>query len=91
MKIEDRLALNKYDVDQQSHIRLKEEVCSGCVHRVCLYVCPAECYKFKEEEGKMHFAYEGCLECGACRVACEKGGIEWDYPRGGFGVSFQFG
>lgn len=89
MKIEARLALNKYDVDQQAHIRLKEEICGGCQQRVCLYVCPAECYKLKEE--KVSFSYEGCLECGACRVACDKGAIEWDYPRAGFGVSFEYG
>ncbi|TIR85727.1 MAG: ferredoxin family protein, partial [Mesorhizobium sp.] len=27
-----------------------------------------------------------------CRILCEKGGdIEWNYPRGGFGVLFKFG
>ncbi|TIQ24423.1 MAG: ferredoxin family protein, partial [Mesorhizobium sp.] len=26
------------------------------------------------------------------RILCEKGGdIEWNYPRGGFGVLFKFG
>jgi len=91
MKIESRLALNKFDVDQQAHIRLKEEICAKCDHRVCITICPAECFKLKEDENKMVFAYEGCLECGSCRVACEKGSLEWDYPRGSFGVSFEYG
>lgn len=89
MKIEERLALNKYDVDPEAHIRLKEEICQKCQQRVCLYICPAECYKLREE--KLSYDYEGCLECGSCQIACDKGAIEWSYPRGGFGVSFEYG
>ena len=50
MKIEERLALNKFDVDQQAHIVLNEEICQKCQERVCLYVCPAECYKLKDSK-----------------------------------------
>ncbi|MCX5998444.1 MAG: hypothetical protein NTU41_02335 [Chloroflexi bacterium] len=52
-------------------------------------VDPAECFKLRE--GKVGFAYEGCLECGSCRIVCDKSAIEWSYPRGGFGISFEFG
>jgi ferredoxin like protein len=32
------------------------------------------------------------MECGICRVVCAAAGdIEWNYPRGGFGVLFKFG
>lgn len=89
MKIEERLALNKYDVDQQAHIRLKEEICRECQQRVCLFICPAECYKIKED--KVVFDHGGCLECGGCRIACSMEAIEWSYPRGGFGVSYEYG
>lgn len=89
MTMEERLALNKYDVDTEPHIRLKEEVCQACEPRVCLYVCPAECFKLREN--KITFAYEGCLECGSCHIACDKGAIEWSYPRGGFGVAYEYG
>jgi ferredoxin-like protein FixX len=35
---------------------------------------------------------DGCVECGTCRVIAEvTGDIEWNYPRGGYGVSFKFG
>jgi ferredoxin like protein len=89
MTIAERLALNKYDVDAEPHIRLKVEICQTCDQSPCLYICPAECFKLRE--GKLSFAYEGCLECGSCRIACDKGAIEWSYPRGGFGVSFEYG
>jgi len=87
--IADKLALNKYDVDKEAHIRLKEDICQECELRSCLYVCPAECFKLRE--GKVSFDYEGCLECGSCQISCANGAIEWAYPRGGFGVSFEYG
>jgi len=89
MTIEERLALNKYDVDTQAHIRLKGEACQGCETRGCLYVCPAECFKLRED--RVTFDYEGCLECGSCHIACHREAVEWAYPRGGFGVSLEYG
>ncbi len=89
MKIEEKLALNKFDVDQEAHIKLKEEICQKCEWRICLYICPAECYTLRED--KISFDYEGCLECGSCQIACDKGAIEWSYPRGGFGISYEYG
>ena len=89
VRVEDKLALNKYEVDEEAHIRLKEEICQGCKLRVCLYVCPAECYKLRED--KISFSHEGCLECGTCQISCDRGAIEWSYPRGGFGVSLRYG
>ena len=41
---------------------------------------------------KVEIAVDGCLECGTCRVVCaETGEVEWNYPRGGYGVLFKFG
>jgi ferredoxin like protein len=37
------------------------------------------------------FSYEGCLECGSCRISCPQGAIHWVYPRGGFGICYQYG
>ena len=87
--IEDKLALNKYDFDSEPHIRIKEDVCRKCQEQVCLYVCPANCYKLKE--GRIIYDHNGCLECGGCRIACNNDALEWSYPRGGLGVSFQYG
>ncbi|MCX5992073.1 MAG: 4Fe-4S dicluster domain-containing protein [Chloroflexi bacterium] len=89
MTIEQRLALNTYEVDTEPHIRLKEEICRQCERQSCLYVCPAEC--FKAREGKISFNHEGCLECGSCHISCSREAIEWSYPRGHFGVSYEYG
>lgn len=87
--IEDKLAINKYDVDREVHIRIKEEICQKCEDYPCLYVCPADCFKLAENH--ITLSYEGCLECGSCRIACERDSIEWAWPRGGLGICYQYG
>lgn len=87
--IEDKLAVNKYDVDKEVHIRLKEDICKECIDFSCVYTCPAGCFK---RSGKhVTFSYEGCLECGSCRIVCDKDAVDWCLPRAGFGICYQFG
>ena len=90
MKIEDKLAVNKFDVDKEVHIRIHEDACKECSDNPCLYVCPADCFKLTEDK-RIAFAYEGCLECGSCRIACGRDAIDWILPRAGFGICYQFG
>ena len=87
--VEDKLAVNKYDIDRDVHIRIKEDLCQKCEDHPCLYICPADC--FKRTEDHITLSYEGCLECGSCRIACEKEAIEWAWPRGGLGICYQYG
>ncbi len=89
MKIEDKLAVNKYDIDRDSHVRLNEEICHSCADKRCVWVCPAGC--FTVLEGKLMFGFEGCLECGSCRIACEKGAVDWTLPGPGFGICYLYG
>ncbi|MBI2876337.1 MAG: 4Fe-4S dicluster domain-containing protein [Candidatus Tectomicrobia bacterium] len=90
MGIEDKLYLIRFNVDEeQAHIRLKRELCQDCPERACLYACPVENYRWEREE--LIFSWQGCLECGSCRIACSRGAIDWNYPRGGFGVCFRYG
>lgn len=89
MKIEDRLAVNKYDLDRESHITLDEKACAACDLRPCLYSCPAVCYTLVDQ--KVNFSYEGCLECGSCRVVCPGGAVHWTLPRPSFGISYEYG
>ena len=92
LTIEQRLGITKYQVDdEQAHIVLHNEFCSECAGKPCLYFCPARCYTL-DETGATRFDYVGCVECGTCRVACPiHGAIEWNYPRGGFGVNYRYG
>ena len=55
------------------------------------YACPAGCYSLNDR-GQVEITADGCLECGTCRVVTAKTGeIEWEYPRGGYGVLYKFG
>lgn len=87
--IEEKLAVNKYDIDQEVHIRIDEDICKKCDKHECIYACPADCFKLTE--GHITFSFEGCLECGSCRIVCEEGAIDWALPRGGLGICYQYG
>ena len=87
--IEERLARVRYRVDPEPHIRVDAAACVGCAHRACVLVCPAGCFCLDGEA--LRFAHDGCLECGTCRIACDRGAVQWDYPKGGYGVTFRFG
>lgn len=89
--LEDRLGLLKFNANHESHIKLDMEICVRCTDQVCLYVCPGGCYTLDEEKGTILFNHEGCLECGTCRIACTMSALEWEYPEGGYGVTFRFG
>ena len=81
--------LVSYHVDQEPHIKVNREVCQACTHRACTFTCPARCYEWNEGKGRIDFAYEACLECGTCLLVCDKGALDWNFPRGGYGVQFR--
>jgi ferredoxin like protein len=91
MKLEDKLFRVKFKADSNTHlVILSQDKCKKCTKKQCTYVCPAECYKM--EDDNVIVSFEGCLECGTCRIAChEFDNIEWKYPLGGYGVTFIYG
>lgn len=92
MKVEDLLFLVKQNPDKVSHLEIiSVEACGKCELKPCLYFCPAQVYSWEETEQAIAVAYEGCFECGACRMACPADNIGWRYPRGGCGVAYRFG
>ena len=89
--LSEKLFLLRFRVDGESHLILNKEVCWECDERACLLICPSGVYRWDEGKKEVTISYEGCLECGACRISCPQGAIDWKNPRGGFGVSYQFG
>ena len=91
MKIEDKLFLDRFRVHEESHLRIIDGAyCRDqCPDQPCLHFCPANVYRLEKDH--IVVAYEGCLECGSCRIGCPFGNVEWRYPRGGFGVQYRFG
>jgi ferredoxin like protein len=91
--IERKLGLVAFNVDRaRAHIRISDhDVCLRCERQQCINCCPANCYQ-PLDDGRVLFSYEGCVECGTCRIVCHVfQNIEWTYPRGGFGVQYQLG
>jgi ferredoxin like protein len=91
MKIEDKLFLDRFKVDSESHIKIiNSDICRDyCENEICLHICPA--FVYRKEGDHISVNYEGCLECGTCRIACTRKNIEWRFPKGGYGVSHKFG
>ncbi|WP_431855115.1 ferredoxin family protein [Azospirillum sp.] len=92
-KVEEKLYQNRYIVDESHpHIAIRDRtVCTDCDSKACTWCCPAACYT-ADASGAVTLATDGCLECGTCRVVCQdKQNIAWDYPRGGYGISYKFG
>ena len=89
--IEKELYIDKYNVDEhESHLRVKDmEVCRNCKERPCTILCPAAVYAWQNDT--LTIQYAGCLECAACRFVCPHDNIDWNYPRGGFGVRITKG
>ena len=90
-KIEDKLAKVKYKNDSETHLKVCQKDCQKCKNRSCEVVCPANVYEYDEQNQEMKVAYENCLECGACRIACDKQTLIWDYPKQGYGVTIKNG
>ena len=91
LTLEQKLFLVGFRPDAESHLRIiDQEKCRQCDMKPCTYICPVNTYRWENDE--IVVFYEGCLECGACRIACQDcGNLEWRYPRGGFGVNYRTG
>jgi ferredoxin like protein len=89
VNIGDLTQLTQFQVDDRPHIIVNKEVCRTCDHHVCVTACPANCYTWDETTRLLSVVYETCLECGTCHVICDKGAVDWSYPRGGYGVRYR--
>ncbi|MBC7908223.1 MAG: ferredoxin family protein [Rhodospirillaceae bacterium] len=93
VKVEEKLYNNRYMVDEgHPHIVVtKKGAAPSKGLKSLVTVCPAGCYS-AEEDGSVTITPDGCLECGTCRIICaDTGELEWNYPRGGYGILFKFG
>lgn len=89
--IDEKLATVKTNPDTNSHLAPDENFCRRCSEKSCLYVCPANVYEWDEKEQKLIVRYENCLECGACRIACDKQCLKWRYPASNYGITYKQG
>ena len=92
VKVEQKLFQNRYLVDGgRPHIVVKPHTTPSKNLLAMTTACPMGCYT-KNDAGQVEISVDGCVECGTCRIVCAATGeIEWNYPRGGFGVAYKFG
>ena len=91
MNIDKKLYTLKYTPDNESHLKPDQSKCKICASRCCTFICPAGVYEWNNDKQELIVNFENCLECGACRIACEHKCIEWEYPKGTKGVTFKNG
>lgn len=90
--VETKLFQNRYLVDaERPHIRIRVPALGEqkCAARPCVTCCPAGCYTTAGR--KITLITDGCLECGTCRIVCTQRNLDWEYPRGGYGIQYKFG
>ncbi|MBO2519634.1 MAG: 4Fe-4S dicluster domain-containing protein [Firmicutes bacterium] len=91
VNLEAKLFTIRYKADTAPHLAIRDQaVCAAC-ERPCETFCPARVYEWQAGEGRMHVAFENCLECGTCRIACPHQNIDWRYPTGGTGIAYRYG
>ena len=92
MSVDDKLGTNMFRIDENhAHIMVKQEKADPKEIEKLLLACPAHLYTL-DEEGNLQFSYEGCLECGTCKVLSEGKVVEdWNYPVGTKGVEYRLG
>jgi len=91
MDMKSKLAINAFKNDKESHIKINQTICKQCKERFCLYICPGHLYTLNEETSEVQVEFAGCLECGSCQMACVYKAIEWNYPKGDFGIQYRYG
>ena len=92
IKVEEKLFQNRYLVDAgRPHIKVRPHEVPSAGLAAMAHLCPAGCYSLTEG-GQVEVSADGCVECGTCRIVTQgTGELEWNYPRGGFGVLYKFG
>ncbi len=92
VRVEDKLFQNRYLVDPgRPHIRVRPHDKPSGALLALVHTCPAGCYA-ANDKGQVEISPDGCIECGTCRIlTAETGEVEWNYPRGGYGILFKFG
>lgn len=90
--LEDRVGTVKFNVAPEAHLSLDKAKCKECEEHYCVKVCPVGNYTENEANPKeIILSWEGCMECGTCRLACPHDAIDWNYPVGGKGVCYRYG
>ncbi len=84
--IEEKLYVNRFCPDTESHIKVNSTFCNLCPGRECTKFCPANVFSWCQLNDRIIIGYENCLECGACNSGCPFEAIDYLHPKSGYGV-----
>ena len=84
--IEDKLYISSFRPDLDSHIKANQATCLICQKKECTKFCPANVFAWSLNNDELIVGYENCLECGACKIGCPYGSIEYNHPKVGCGI-----
>ncbi len=85
-----KLGKNVFKAGKERHIVIRPGKEKDPRLKAAISVCPAGLYS-ENDRGEIELETDGCLECGACRIACGTEILDWNYPAGGVGVQLRFG
>lgn len=94
MELQAKIALIHFSPDDNTqHIAVQnQKYCLDCEEKQCLNLCPTNVFKWDGQPGSPIIVYyKQCVECGACRLACQFDNILFSYPSGGMGVAYWEG
>jgi ferredoxin-like protein FixX len=69
-------------------IKIDAAACNGCGN--CTRVCLGDCYEISGKKARIR-SLEQCMECAACWYVCDKGAIDFSWPKGGTGYRSDWG
>lgn len=87
--IQDKISTLKYNCSGEAHLIVDNKKCAKCKEKTCTFICPADVYSVDNQTNETIVQYENCMECGACRIACPKGAINWNYPNDNCGIIYK--
>jgi ferredoxin like protein len=82
--------LVKRVASKDDFIQHNRSLCVGCGK--CVKICPMDLWVLRKGKARISKDYsEKCLECGSCWLVCKQDAIDFSYPKGGTGVTWEFG
>ncbi len=84
--IYEKLLINRFKPDTESHIKLNNDTCLVCENKECTKFCPSNVFTWSDHDEKIIVTYENCLECGACKSGCPYEAIQYTNPSSGYGI-----
>ncbi len=80
MKVEEKLAIDAFKTDNESHITINQEIChTKCKVKILYFSFTGHLYSFNERIMRWLLSLQ--VVWVNCKIACLEGAINWLYPK----------